>query len=121
MSEKSPYWNWVRRNMKADDVGHYKELPEANPDVLSDDSSYWNLDEEEHAANRKKMLEKFAVLFETLTEKQKEVILALDQFGTQKEAAKNLGIKQSDVSKILKKVQEKLLQLGIFDPPEGIL
>jgi DNA-directed RNA polymerase specialized sigma24 family protein len=117
MSEKSHYWDWVRSHSFRDDSGAYVEFPEANPDVLSDDSLYWNLDEEENVSDRKAFLQRFASKFNKLTKRQRAVMFALDACKTQEKAAKALGVSQQVIQKTLKIVQKKLLQMGVFEPP----
>lgn len=119
--EKSPYWDWVDRYAPRSNDGERVELPNANPDVLSDDSSFWNLDEEENAENRKAFLQKFAKLFNRLTRRQREIMFALELHKTQKKAAEVLGISQKVVSTTLKTVQKKLLQMGIFRENEDTI
>jgi hypothetical protein len=112
--ERSPYWDWVRVNSFRDDSGDYIEFPEANPDVLSDDSSYWNVNEEENIENRQEFLKQFATLFNRLTRRQREVMFAIEKHKTEERAAKALNIKQQVVSKTLQIVRKKLLQMGVF-------
>lgn len=112
--ERSPYWDWVQRHSQKNEDGLYEELPQANPDVLSSDPEYWNVDEEENEENRKVFIEKFSTLFNRLTRQQRKVMFAIDQYKTEAKAAKALGISQPVVSKTLKIVRKKLLQQGIF-------
>lgn len=118
--ERSPYWDWTQQHRPKEEDGKYQELPSANPDVLSDESPYWNTDEEENLENRKRLLAQFAASFNRLTRRQREVMFALDKYTTQEKAAEFLGIRQEVVSKTLKIVRKKLLQMGIFSQSQGI-
>jgi RNA polymerase sigma factor (sigma-70 family) len=112
--ESSPYWAWAERTGKRNSEGEYEELPEANPDVLSDDSSYWNTDDEENQENRKKLLQKFATSFNKLTKRQREVAFALEKYKTEEKVAKALKVSQQAVSKTLLAIRKKLKSVVVF-------
>jgi len=79
-----------------------------NPDVLSDESVMYpprDYDEEEARAA---YLRKFALAIETLTAKQMAVIMALQRYDNQQEAADSIGITRSTLSVTLLQIQRKI-------------
>lgn len=118
MSEKSPYWNWVRKYSFRDDASNYLEYAQANPDVLSSESPDWG-NEEESRQFRQELLKRFAQEFNKLTKRQKEVVNALDKYKTQELAATKLDVTKQYISLVMQAVRKKLSRTIDFCHKEG--
>jgi len=104
------------RNLEDQDLQgmNLLDIARANPDVLSDDQTIWQADDNDYPTRS----DRFAVAYALLTPRQREVVEALRHCGNQRAAARMLEITQQAVSRTLKQVQKKLLGDGcIFDIP----
>lgn len=79
-----------------------------NPDVLSDESAMFPPRDHDEEAQRAAYMAKFVKALETLTDKQRAVIDALQKYGDQQKAADALGITRSTLSVTLLYVQKKI-------------
>jgi len=95
-------------------------LSSENPDVLSDEHSLWPVRDFDLEVQREDMLRAFKVALSGLTARQKQVLDAVDTYGSQEKAAISLGMTQQGIAATIKKIEKKLSQLGCFPGGEGL-
>lgn len=78
------------------------------PELLSDEHRLWKLRDEEAEFQKAQKMNQFKLGYNYLTARQKQVVGAVDMFGSQIEAAKALGISYQVVSETLKAAEKKI-------------
>lgn len=79
-----------------------------NPDVLSDEHSMWSPHDRDAEYQRLARVVAFRAAYEGLTPRQKQIVAAVDRFGTQEAAASQLGITRGTIAVSLIQIQKKL-------------
>lgn len=95
---------------KIDKSNYYKAL--SLPDVLSDEHTLWPKSDDENSYERDLKVKEILNRCESLTNKQKQVIIAIDKYKTQEKAAIELGLSQPVIAKTLKAIKKKLSVVG---------
>jgi len=97
----------------------FTQRAESNPDVLSDEQTFWPQRDEEAQAEREDALRTFKVALAGLTTRQRQVLEAVRVHKTQTRAAFALGISQPVVKKTLNSIKMKLAKKGIESSVRG--
>lgn len=97
-----------------------EELASEYPDVLSDEHSMWPARDLDAEAEREDALRTFKVALVGLTARQKQILDAVDIYGTQESAAVALGISRGTVEDALLQIKKKLTKSTIKAGEQGI-
>ena len=104
--ERSPYWDFMLRQVHAEEDHEIKENVYANPDVLSEDEHLYHRPLSEEGEIKFQLIR---TMIEELTPQQQKVLQLCGFEGlTQKQAAKELGITQPTVNEILQTIQRRI-------------
>lgn len=115
--EPNKQWNIVRNGLDLNSVPseidqgvplNAKALASENPDVLSDEHLIWNPRDEESDFLKRQRIVRFKSVFQKLTKRQREIVLAVESFGTHQEAAKSLNVSRSLVTQTIRKINNKI-------------
>lgn len=116
--EPNKQWNIVRDGLDLNSVPselehgiplNAKALACENPDVLSDEHLIWNPRDDESDFRKRQRINKFKVVYQKLTKRQREIIHAVDKFGTHEEAAKALNVSRSLITNTISKISKKIV------------
>ncbi len=83
-------------------------LARENGDVLSDEHRLWRQPDPEDEFEHQMKLRLFRSALAGLTERQHQVVEALELYGTHEKVAAALGVKRITITTILKQIQKKL-------------
>lgn len=97
------------------------DLALGNPDVLSDEHSLWQPRDYEQEAQREDDLRTFRVALSGLTARQKQVLDAVNRFGTHDRAAAFLGMTRQNVGQTIKDIAKKLAKKGCLRSKSGLI
>lgn len=84
------------------------DLARMNPDVLSDEHTVWPARDRESEVERQAMIATLKIAYEKLTPRQREIAEAVDEHGSQTDAARILGLRKETVSITMKQIKNKL-------------
>lgn len=88
--------------------GNLTDIALGTPDVLSNEHGMWQPRDLDAERDRFLRAAAFKRAYEGLTYRQKEVVQAVERFGTQDAAARKLGISRGALASILGQIQKKL-------------
>jgi DNA-binding CsgD family transcriptional regulator len=103
--EASPYWEWYNRNIKPNSEDEKQEYPQANPDVLPDNTDY-----EERRSDLQDLIENTV---ETLSPRELQVFCGLKNGFTEDQIAKQINVSRSMVEKCRRNIKNKFTKQGI--------
>jgi hypothetical protein len=96
------------------------DLALGNPDVLSEEHGIWQPRDIDAQEEREDMVRTFKVALAGLTERQSQVLAAVDLTGSHEKAATYLGIKRVTVTLTLKQIEKKLARHINIGGKEGL-
>ncbi len=91
-----------------------------NPDVLSDEHATWGARNPEDEFERREQLRLFQAALSGLTERQLQIVKAMDRHKNQAEVAASLGIDRGTVAATLTQIKRKLIKTLNISGGEGI-
>lgn len=84
----------------------------SNPDILSDEQKLVQNDDETAEEIKQEHFNQFLVAYQLLTVRQRQIVEAVEQYGTESKAAVALGITQPVINKTLQQIRKKLNKNG---------
>jgi DNA-binding CsgD family transcriptional regulator len=105
--ESSPYWEWVSHHAEQNEDGEFKELSQANPDVLEDYDVY---EQKRHYYHQ--VIEEGYVV---LSPREKQVFNMLASGHSEDKIAERLNIKRTSVKDYRERIKNKFFKLVDID------
>ncbi len=97
------------------------DLARMNPDILSDEHAVWPARDRKAEIERQAEVATFSIALERLTARQREVVDAVDKYGSSAEAARRLNVSPKSVSGILRQARKKLSKYVRHPSKRGIM
>ncbi len=102
------------------DGANILDLALENPDVLSDEHTIWGVRDREAEIERQAEVATLSIALESLTARQREIAVAVTNYGSIAVAARKLGVPRTTANNILRQAKKKLGKYVVTLDKQGL-